>query len=101
MTFWHCSKRLAGGFLGGDDQELDLSEAELVVGVVGAEGEDLLDGRQDGLGDEGGAVGPLFDPASEHAVEGLGIEPSLTELVLDEFGPHHERHLRSETQPVH
>ena len=32
MTFWHCFERLAGGFGGGDDQELDLAEAELVVG---------------------------------------------------------------------
>ena len=48
---------LAGGFGGGDDQELDLSQVELAVGVVGVEGEDLLDGVEDGLGDEGGAVG--------------------------------------------
>ena len=50
-------ERLAGGLVGGDDEQFDLAEAELVVGVVEAEGEDLLDGIKDGLGDEGGAVG--------------------------------------------
>src|SRR6266481_6661675 len=88
---------LAGGFGGGDDQELDLSQVELAVGVVGVEGIDLLDGLEDGLRDERGAVGALFDPASKQVIERLGIEPSLAELVLEELGPHHERHLRSET----
>jgi hypothetical protein len=92
---------LAGGFGGGDDQELDLSQVELAVGVVGVEGIDLLDGLEDGLRDERGAVGALFDPASKQVIERLGIEPSLAELVLEELGPHHERHLRSETQRVH
>ena len=92
---------LAGGLAGGDDQELDLPEAESAVGVVGIEGVDLLDGLEDGLRDEGGAVGAVFDPATKQVVEGLGIEPTLAELVLEEFGPHHERQLRGETQLVH
>ena len=89
---------LAGGLVGGDDEEFDLAEAELVVGVVEAEGEDFLDGIKDGLGDEGGAVGTLLDPATEQAVEGLGIEPSLAELILHEFQGNHARHLRRETR---
>jgi len=92
---------LASRFLDDDDQEFDLSEAELTVGVVGFEGVDLFDGVEDRLRDEWGAVGPLFNPASKQAVEGFGIEPSLTELLLEEFGSHHQRHLRSETQHVH
>src|SRR5262249_10797151 len=92
---------LAGGFLGGDDQELDLSEAELAIGVVGVERVNLLDGGQDGLGDEWRAVGPLLNPAAKQIVESLGIEPSLTEFLLKELGPHHGRHLRRETQLVH
>src|SRR5208282_1100326 len=87
---------LAGGFAG-DDQELDLSQVELAVGVVGVEGVGLLDGLEDGQRDEGGAVGAVFDPASKEVVEGLGIEPSLAELILEELGPHHERHLRGES----
>src|SRR5262249_27287848 len=87
---------LAGGLLGGDDQELDLPEADLAIGIVAIEGVDLLDGLEDGLGDERGAIGPLLDLAAGHAVERLGIEPSLTELLLKELGPHHERHLRGE-----
>jgi hypothetical protein len=78
-----------------------LSEAELAVDVVGVEGIDLLDGLEDGLRDEGGAVGTLFDPPSKQVVEGLGIEPSWAELLLEELGPHHERHLRRETHRVH
>src|SRR5215472_18036376 len=35
---------LAGGFFGGDDQERDLAEAELAIGVVRVERVDLLDG---------------------------------------------------------
>ena len=30
-----------------------------------------------------GAIGPLFDPTSKHAVQGFGIEPPLTQLVLE------------------
>jgi hypothetical protein len=89
-------QRLAGGFFGGDDQKSDLAKAQLVVSILRADGEDLLDGRQDRLGDEGRAIGPLLDSPSEHAVEGLGIEASLTKLVLNQFCPYpyHERHLR-------
>ena len=87
-------QRLAGRFFGSDDKQPDLTKAELVVCILGSDGEDVLDGRQDRLGDEGRAVGTLFDPPSEHAVEGLGIETPSTKLVLDEFRPYHERHLR-------
>src|SRR5215470_7388018 len=76
-------QRLAGGLVGGDDQEPDPAEAEVVVGLLGSDGEDLLDGRQDGLGDEGGAVGPFLDATAEHAVPGLGVEASLPELILE------------------
>ena len=86
-------QRLAGGLGGGNDEELDLSEAELVLGVVAADREDILDGGQDGLGDEGGAVGPLFNAAAEHAVESLGVEPSLPKLFLHEFHADHAGHL--------
>src|SRR5262249_9247856 len=94
-------QRLAGGVLGGRDQERDLGAGRLSVVVVRCEGVDLLDGLQDGLGDERRAVGPLFNPATKQVVERLGIEPSLTELLLKELGPHHGRHLGRETQPVH
>src|SRR6516164_4411134 len=83
---------LAGGLLGSDDKQPDLPESELVVGVLRAESEDLLDGSQNRLGDEGGAVSPFLDPPSEHVVEGLGIEPPSAQLVLDDFGSYHERH---------
>ena len=56
-------ERLAGGLAGRDDQEPDPPEAELVIGVLGADGKNLLDSVQDRLGEEGGAVGSLFDPA--------------------------------------
>ena len=85
----------AGWLLSSDDQQFHLAEAELRRGVLGADGIHLLDSGQDRQGDEGGTVCTLFDPAAEHAVEGLGIQPSLTQLFLDEFGPYHERHLRS------
>src|SRR5262249_34662226 len=62
---------LAGRFFGGDDQERDLPEAELAIGVVGIEGVDLFDGFEDGLRDEGRAIGPLLDLASKQVVEGL------------------------------
>jgi hypothetical protein len=84
--------------LGGvDDQQLDLAEPELVVGLVRVESKYLLDDRQDGLGDEWGAVGSLFDATTKHAVEGLGVEPALTQLRFEELGSQHECHLRSET----
>jgi hypothetical protein len=69
-------QRLPGGFLGSDDEQSDLTDSELVILVLRTDREDLLDGGQDRLGDERGAVDPLFNPPSEHAVEGLGIEPS-------------------------
>src|SRR5207248_3270666 len=82
--------------LGGlDDQKLDLAESELVVSLIGVEPEDLLDDRQDGLGDERGAVGSLFDATTKHAVEGLGVEPALTQLRFEEQSSHHECHLQS------
>ena len=88
---------LACGLGGLDDQELDLAEPELVIGLVGVESKYFLDDRQDGLGDEWGAVGSLFDATTEHAVEGLGIEPPLTQLCFEELGSQHECHLRSKT----
>ena len=94
-------QRLASRFNGGNDKELDLSQAELVVGVVGANGEDLLGSCQNRLGDEWGAVGPLFDPASKQAVESFGIETSLTQLILYGLGSNHGMHLRSGIQSVH
>ena len=56
-------ERLAGGFLGRDHEELDLSEPELAVGLVGAYREDFLDGGQDSLRDERRAVRAFFDSA--------------------------------------
>ena len=89
-------QRLTGRFLGRDGQQLHLAEAELNLCIVRADGKDLLDGGQDCLRDEGGAVRPLFDPTAEHAVEGLGVQPSLTEFLLDESSSYHKRHLQSE-----
>ena len=88
---------LACGLGGLDDQELDLAESELVIGLVWVEPKHLLDDPQDSLGDKWGAVRSLFDATTEHAVNGLGIEPSLTQLFFEELGPQHVRHLRRET----
>jgi hypothetical protein len=57
-----------------------------VIGVVGVEAKNLLDDSQDGLGDERGAVGSLFNTPTKHAVEGLGIEPPLTQLYFEQLG---------------
>ena len=46
------------------------------------------------------AVGALFDPPLEHAVEGPGIETPSTKLVLDKFRLYHDRYLRVKTQLV-
>ena len=88
---------LARGLGGIDDQELDLAEPELVIGIVRIESKDFLDDSQDGLGDEWGAVGSLFNTTTEHTVQGLGVEPALTQLCFEELGSQHECHLRSET----
>jgi hypothetical protein len=87
-------KGLAGTLGGVDDQELDLAEAELVVRVVGVESEDLLDDREDGLGDERWTVGSLLDATTEHAVDGLGVESALTQLCLEELSPQHGWYLQ-------
>jgi hypothetical protein len=60
---------LAGGFFGGDDQELDLYEAELAVGVVGVERVVLFDSGQDGLGDEACTLWVLAPGAKWHNTE--------------------------------
>ena len=72
-----------------------------MIGLLRANGEDLLDRGQNRLGDEWGAVGPFFDLASKHTVERLGIEASPTQLILDGFGSNHAMPLRSKTQSVH
>ena len=82
VTFWHWSRGLPAGSVAATTRSLIWPRPSWSVGVVGVEREDLLDGVEDGLGDEGGAVGSLFDPTPEHAVESLGIEPSLTQLCL-------------------
>src|SRR5262249_51545074 len=87
-------QRLPRGFSGSNDKQSNLPEAKLVLCSLGPDSKALLDGRQDRLGDERRAVGALFDPPLEHAVEGLGIETASTKLVLDKFRPYHERHLR-------
>jgi hypothetical protein len=61
-------ERFAGRFIGRDHEKFDLSEAELVFGFVGANGEDFLDSRQNCLRDERRIVDTLFDTASKHAV---------------------------------
>jgi hypothetical protein len=89
---------LARWLRGVDHQELDLAEPELVVGVVvGVECEDFLNDAEDGLRDEGRAVGSLFDATTKHVVEGLGIEPALTQVCSEERRWQHECHLRSVT----
>jgi hypothetical protein len=82
-------QRLAGRFVGGHDQQLEASQVELLSGVLQIQGEDLLDGFQDGPRDEGGTVGTVFNLASKETVPRLGIEPSLTQLVLDLFVGQH------------
>src|SRR5262249_33157073 len=65
---------LAGRFAGGDHQESDAAHAQLVIRVVGTNGEDVLDDLQDRLRDEGSAVGALLDAPAEQTVEGLGVD---------------------------
>jgi hypothetical protein len=88
-------ERLAGRFVGGDDQELDLAESELALDLLGIERKDFLGGLQDSMRDEGRAVGPGFDAATEQVIQGLGIGPLLAHFVFDAAGTDHGRHLRS------
>src|SRR4029077_12331475 len=86
----------ARGLGGLDDQKLDLAQPELVVGLIGVEPEYLLNDGQDALGDNRGEVGSFFDATTKHAVEGLGVEPALTQLRFEEQSSHHECHLQSQ-----
>jgi hypothetical protein len=84
----------ASGFVGGDEEQLDLAESELAVDLLGIERKDIFGSLQDRLGDEGGTVGAGFN-ATEQVVEGLGIGSLATHLVFDAAGTDHGRHLRS------
>jgi hypothetical protein len=84
----------ASGFVGGDDEQLDLAEPELAVDLLGIERKDFFGSLQDGTGDEGGTVGAGFNAATEEVVEGLGIGALATHLVFDAAGTDHGRHLQ-------
>jgi hypothetical protein len=71
-------QRFTGRLARGDNQEQDLTEAELPVVNLGFDGKDLFESLQNCLGDEGRAIGPLLDATSKHAVESLCFEMSLT-----------------------
>ncbi len=73
--------------------EIDLAEAEGVVGVLGRNGKDILDRLQDGAGNERRAIGSLFNAPAEEIVEGLGVQALLAKFFFDEFGSDHSRHL--------
>src|SRR5260370_26058860 len=81
--------------MGGDDEQLDLTESELAVDMLGVERKDVFGSLQDGIRDEGGTVGAGFNAATEEVVEGLGISALATHLVFDAAGTDHGRHLRS------
>ena len=51
-------QRLTGGLASGDDQQQDLTEAELPVVNLGIDGKDLFDIRQNCLRHKGRAIGP-------------------------------------------
>jgi hypothetical protein len=91
----------AGGFVGGDDKEFDFAESEGIVGIVGGKGEDVFDGLEDGRGDEGRAVGSLFDLAAKETIERFGIETIMAMFFVNEFGSHHDKHLKDNHLVVH
>jgi hypothetical protein len=85
----------AGGFVSRDDKQLNLTESELTVDLLGIERENLFGSLQDRMRDKGGTVGAGFDAATEQVVEGLGVSSLATHFVFDATGTDHERHLRS------
>jgi hypothetical protein len=91
---------LAGGFVGGDDEEFDLAESELAVELLGIEGKDFLGGLQNGIRDEGRTVGAGFDAAAEQVIEGFGIGALAAHFVFETARTDHGRHLRSKRDQV-
>jgi len=78
-------ERFPRRLFGSDDQQLDPTNVQLLLKVVLIERIEFLDGLQDRLGDKGGTVGPLLDSATKHAVERLGRQPALAQLIFDRF----------------
>jgi len=91
----------AGRLVRGNDEEFDLAEAERIVGIVGRKGEDVFDGLEDSRGDEGRAVGSLFDLAAKETIERFSIETLLAMFFVNEFGSHHGKHLKDNHLVVH
>src|SRR5271157_2134782 len=92
VTFWHWSRGLPAGSEASTTRSLIWPRPSWWSAIVGIESEDFLNDAQDGLGNKGRAVGSLFDATTEHAVEGLGVEPALTQLCFEERGSQHECH---------
>jgi hypothetical protein len=76
-------QRFAGGFVGSNDQELDLPQIELFVQIVRIEAIDLAGDLEDGLRDERRDVGAGFDGPTELTVWRLGGKALLAKLLLE------------------
>jgi len=87
-------ERFAGRLIGGDDQELDLAEPELALGILGIEGKHFFGGQQDRLRNERGTIGSGFDAASEQVVQSLGIETLYAQLVFESTRTDHKAPLQ-------
>jgi hypothetical protein len=73
---------LASGFVRGHGQELDLADAEVGVERFGLQAVNLLGSSENGLGDKGRALGPLFDPSPKELIERFGVQaPPPVQLV--------------------
>jgi hypothetical protein len=75
-------ERFAGRLMGRSHEEFDLTEIELLAEILRVEGKDLLDDLQNGLGNEGRALGSFLDASAEEVIERLGIEafPALASI---------------------